>query len=81
MTNCKKRTINWTTNKINYKLGYYELFDGYQNIDCLISIRPLEPNPDNVALIIGNQMFYRYCVTLDYEHNQIGFALSNFLKS
>lgn len=75
--NCNGSTISWKANGHFYELGYTELFSGTAE-RCIINIRPLKSNIDNVDLIVGTALFYKYCLMLDYGRNELGIALSTF---
>lgn len=73
VNNCANLTISWTSNSHFYELRTRELFMGTNNIST-IKIRRLERNIGNVSVIIRNQLFFKYCLRLDYEKNEIGLA-------
>lgn len=74
---CNTSTISWDANGHYYELGYYELFAGTAE-RCLINVRPIDDNIDQVALVVSTAMFYKYCAVLDYHKNEIGFSLSTY---
>lgn len=75
VNNCENKnfTMSWSSDDQYYELGGNELFFK-ANKRCIIKIRALERNIDNVSAIIGSQLFFKYCLLLDYEKNEIGLA-------
>ncbi|CAD5220636.1 unnamed protein product [Bursaphelenchus okinawaensis] len=39
-----------------------------------ILVQPLQPNPDNLQFILGFDLFYKYCLALDYGRKQMALA-------
>lgn len=74
--NCENLTISWKANHQNYDLKSTDIFDETDK-KCSIKVRPIENNVDNVKLIIGSQLFYKYCLFLDYKNSEIGLSISN----
>lgn len=73
--NCTDVFLNFTVDNTQYSYGYKELFYSYYGQDCFLDMRPLEHNPDNVVMVIGTQVYQKYCQSLDYKNNKMGFAL------
>ncbi|CAD5213446.1 unnamed protein product [Bursaphelenchus xylophilus] len=44
------------------------------NQPIIVQAEPLDPNPDKLEWAFGRTIFYKYCVFLDYQKNEIGFS-------
>lgn len=76
--NCTGLSISWKTNGQQFALESEHLF-GERFTECIIHITKLDDNVDQVKFIVGTDLYYKYCLKLDYEKNEIGFAIADIL--